>query len=79
MNDGILESILRGLLNDLESRGKIYLSELYIDGFFPSAKKGALDLVKRSAARRLRSLQLPIATVFLPDYSLEVLRRMKPL
>jgi len=79
IENGILENILRGLLEDLESRGKIDLSEVYIDGSFASAKKGALALVKQSAAKGARSWQLRIATVFLSDYSLEVLRRMKSL
>lgn len=79
IEDGILENILRGLLEDLEGRGKIDLSEVYIDGSFASAKKGALELVKQSAAKGARSWQLRIATVFLSDYSLEVLRRMKSL
>ncbi|ACE84721.1 IS5 family transposase, orfA [Cellvibrio japonicus Ueda107] len=79
VENGVLENILRGLLADLESRGKIDLSEVYIDGSFASAKKGALALVKQSAAKGARSWQLRIATVFLSDYSLEVLRRMKSL
>lgn len=79
IENGILENILRGLLEDLEGRGKIDLSEVYIDGSFASAKKGALELVKQSAAKGARSWQLRIATVFLSDYSLEVLRRMKSL
>ena len=48
---GVLELILRCLLADLESRGKIDLTEAFIDGSFASAKKGALELVKRSAEK----------------------------
>ncbi|HEY6528668.1 MAG TPA: transposase, partial [Cellvibrionaceae bacterium] len=77
VENGILESILRGLLSDLESRGKIDLSEVYIDGSFSSAKKGVLELVKRSEEKGPRSWQSRTAMVFLSDYPLEVLRRTK--
>ena len=77
VDNGVLESILGGLLKDLEARGKIDLSEVYIDGSFASAKKGALELVKQSAAKGPRSWQSRTAMVFLSDYSLEVLHRMK--
>lgn len=74
---GVLELILRCLLADLESRGKINLTEAFIDGSFASAKKGALELVKRSAEKGPRSWQLQTAMVFLSPYPLEVLHRTK--
>lgn len=77
VENGVLENILKNLLEDLEARGKIDLSEVYIDGSFASAKKGALELVKQSAAKGPRSWQSRTAMVFLSDYSLEVLRRMR--
>ena len=77
VENGVLEEILRALANDLEERGEIDLSETFIDGSFASAKKGALELVKQSEAKGPRSWQCRTAMVFLSEYPLEVLHRMK--
>ena len=77
VEDGVLEGILRILAQDLELRGKIDLSETFIDGSFASAKKGAAELAKLSAEKGPRSWQLRTAMVFLSQYPLEVLHRMK--
>lgn len=61
----------------LEERGKIDMSECFIDGTFASAKKGALELVRRSAAKGPRSWQSQTALVFLSDSGLEALRLTK--
>ena len=74
---GLLENILRTLLDDLQSRGGIDLSETYIDGSFVSAKKGAVALVKQSAEKGPRSWQSRTAMVFLSRSGLRVLRHMK--
>lgn len=74
---GVLERILRRLIQDLESRGKIDLSEVFIDVSFASAKKGALELAKLSAEKGPRSWQSRTAMVFLSEYPLAVLHRMK--
>ena len=42
VNSGTLKSVLEALAEDLRSRGKLDLSECFIDGTFVVAKKGAL-------------------------------------
>ena len=74
---GRLEAILRLVLQDLIERGKIDLEEGAIDASFSEAKKGALELVKRSAAKGARSWQLQTAMVFLSPCTWPALRRMK--
>ena len=75
--EGLLETILRTLLADLQTRGEVDLSEAYIDGSFVSAKKGAVVLVKQSAVKGPRSWQLRTAMAFLSRSGLRVLRHMK--
>lgn len=75
--DKILETVLKSLVADMESRGGIDLSEAFIDGTFASAKRGAVALVRQSEAKGPRSWQLQTAMVFLSPFGLEVLRRMK--
>ena len=73
----ILKKLLRLLAKDLLIRGKLDTSEGFIDGSFSPAKKGALELVQRSAAKGARSWQLQTAIVFLSPYALPALRHMK--
>ena len=77
VRDGTLRRLLIAIAADLQSRGKIDLSETFIDGTFASAKKGAVALVKLSAAKGPRSWQLRSAMVFLSRSGLEALRHMK--
>ena len=74
---GRLERILRALAEDLLLRGTLDLEESFIDASFSSAKKGAIVLVQRAAAKGPRSWQLRTAMVFLSPCGLRVLRRMK--
>ena len=76
--DGRFEVILQVLAEDLVKRGKLDLSEGAIDASFSGAKKGALQLVKQSAAKGARSWQLQTAMVFLSPCTWPVLRRMRP-
>ena len=69
----VMKKCLEALCKDLIERGKIDLSECYIDGSFASAKKGVLELVRLSAVKGPRSWQLQTAMVFLSPLSLEVL------
>jgi transposase len=75
--DGTLERLLKALVADLQTRGRIDLSEAFVDGSFASAKKGAVALVQQSEAKGPRSWQLRTAMVFLSPSGLEALRRMK--
>jgi len=77
VRDGTLERVLRAVVADLQARGGIDLSETFIDGSFSSAKKGALELVRQSAAKGPRSRQLRSAPVFLSPCGRRVLRRMR--
>lgn len=73
----ILIKMLKQLAEDLCKRGKLDLSETYIDGSFSSAKKGALELVRRSVAKGPRSWQLQTAMVYLSRVGLKALALMK--
>jgi transposase len=75
---GRLSAVLRLLLQDLVDRGKIDLEEGSIDATFSAAKKGALELVRRSAAKGARSWQLQTAMVFLSPCTWPALRPTKP-
>ena len=75
--EGLFFKILKVLAEDLCSRGRIDLSETYIDGTFSGAKKGALELVRQSAAKGPRSWQLRTAMVYLSPSGLKALVRMK--
>jgi len=76
--DGRFEVILQTLAADLVQRGGIDLSEGSIDASFSGAKKGALELVKQSAAKGARSWQLQTAMVFLSPCTWPALHHMKP-
>ncbi len=75
--DGTLEGLLHALAQDLYARGKIDISEAFIDGTFAGAKKWALLSGRRSAGRGPRSWRLQTALVFLSPPGLQVLPRMR--
>ena len=74
---GLMEKILTALAEDLRERGKLDLTEAYIDGTHAGAKKGGLLLGKLDAARRPRSWQWQTALAFLSPLGLEVVKRMR--
>ena len=74
---GVFERILETLAQDLEERGRLDLSECFIDGTFVSAKKGVRASAKPSAAKAAKSWQLQTALAFLSPFTYRVLRRMK--
>ena len=53
--DGTFEKIQKALAEDLARRGKIDVTEAFIDGSFAAAKKGAIVLELPSAAKAQRS------------------------
>jgi transposase len=75
--EGVFDAILLILAEDLRERGKLDLREAFIDGTFAPAKKGAVPLVKQSAARGPRSWQWQTLLVFLSPYTWQARRRMK--
>lgn len=48
---GVMEKIIRALARDLKKRGKIDLTECFIDGTFVVAKKGARKSARPKEAR----------------------------
>jgi transposase len=77
VRDGRLKNILETLAEDLLVRGKLDLSECFIDGTFIVAKKGAAELEKPSGAKARSSWQWQTALVFLSPFTQTLLRRMK--
>ena len=65
---GVWDKILRILAEDLKKRGKIDISECFIDGTFASAKKGGLILEKLDEVKGPRSWQSQMLLVFLSPY-----------
>ena len=74
---GVLRKVLLCLSEDLHRRGKLDMSECFIDGSFSGAKKGALVLARPNAARAARSWPSQTALVFLSPLLSQVLRPMK--
>jgi transposase len=74
---GVLKRILEALAEDLRSRGKLDLSECFIDATFVAAKKGALVSARPSGARVRSSWQWQTALVFLSPRTQRLLARMK--
>ncbi len=65
---GVWDKVLQALALDLRDRGKIDITECFIDGTFASAKKGGLvlDLLRKGKAPR--SWQSQTLLVFLSPY-----------
>src|SRR6266853_5501043 len=61
---GRLDRLLQRLAEDLRDRGKIDLSEAFVDATYAGAKKGALRSVQRAAAKAPRSWRSATAMVF---------------
>jgi hypothetical protein len=68
---------LQKLAEDLRDRGKLDLSESFIDASFSGAKKGALVSALQSAAKAAKSWQSQTAMVFLSPCTWPALRLMK--
>src|SRR5258706_10449177 len=75
---GLLRRLLRRLAEDLRDRGKLDLTEAFIDASFSSAKKGALPSVLLAAVKAARSWRSATAMVFLSPCTWPALRLMKP-
>lgn len=75
--DGTLTRLLHALAEDLRARGKLDLSETFIDASFSSAKKGALLSARLAAEKAVKSWRSQIAMVFLSPAASPALRRMK--
>ena len=75
--DGTLTRALRRLAEDLRDRGKIDLSETFIDAAFSAAKKGALLSARLAGEKAVKSWRSQTAMVFLSPAASPALRRMK--
>ena len=73
----VIDRILHAIAKDLRERGKLDLTEVFIDGSHAGAKKGALMLGELAAAKRPRSWQWQTATAFLSPSGLRVVSDMK--
>jgi transposase len=76
--DGTLTGLLHALAEDLRARGKLDLSETFIDASFSSAKKGALLSARLAEEKAVKSWRSQTAMVFLSPAASPTLRRMKP-
>lgn len=69
--------ILKALAEDLRERGKIDLTEAFIDGTHAGAKRGALSSELLAVAPQQRSWQLLTLAVFQSPLGSRVVRAMK--
>jgi transposase len=76
VDDKTLECVLRRLAEDLRDRGKLDLTEAFVDGSHAGAKRGALSLGSLAAAKRPRSWQWQTALAFLSPWGLRVVSEM---
>jgi transposase len=75
--DGTFEKIQKALAEDLAERGKIDVTEAFIDGSFAAAKKGAIVLELPSAAKAQRSWSSQTAMALLSRLASTAPRRTK--
>lgn len=75
--EGTLTHVLTRLAEDLRDRGKIDLSETFIDASFSSAKKGALLSARLAEEKAVKSWRSSTAMVFLSPSASPALRLMK--
>jgi transposase len=76
VKEGVLVAVLKGLAEDLRTRGKLDLTEAYVDGSHAGAKRGALWLDELAADWRPRSWQWQTAMAFLSPLGLRVVSEM---
>jgi transposase len=74
---GVFRDLLTCLAEDLRLRGKLDMTEGFVDASFTAAKKGALSSVLQSVAKATKSWQSSTAAVFLSPCTWPVLHHMK--
>jgi transposase len=74
---GVLLDALQKLAEDLRDRGKLDLSEAFLDGSFSKAKKGALLSAMIGAVKAAKSWRSQTAMVFLSPCTWPALARMR--
>lgn len=77
VESGVFEQVIESLVQDLQERGKIDMSECFIDGSFSLAKKGACLWAKLNGAKAPRSWQSRMLVVlfYLSELNLPVLMK----
>lgn len=73
---GRLDRLLERLAEDLRDRGKINLTEAFVDATYAGAKKGAPPSVLHAVAKAPRSWRSATAMVFLSPCTWPVLHRI---
>ena len=74
---GVIANVLKALAEDLVGRGKLDLSECFVDATFASAKKGDPVLVRPSEVKARKSWQWRTLEVLLSPYTWQALPRMR--
>ena len=74
---GVFQSIIHCLVRDLEIRGKIDLTETYIDATYVDAQKGGLQAVKSDVVTGPRSWQSQTVALFQSPLAYQVLHNMR--
>jgi transposase len=77
VREKVFRKVLRALAEDLRDRGKLDLTEAFIDGTWAGAKRGALSSGLPVVDQQLRSWQLQTAMVFRSQLGLRVVRDMR--
>ena len=77
LRSGVFVKILAALATDLRDRGKLDLTECFVDATFVGAKKGGFAWAPLSGERVQSSWQLSTAMVFLSPSTWPVLRQLK--
>ena len=77
VDEKIFRKVLRALAEDLRERGKLDLTEAFIDGTWTGAKRGAPSSGKHAVDQQPRSWQLQTAEVFRSPLGLRVVREMR--
>jgi transposase len=75
--NGQLQRMLQKVAEDLRDRGKLDLSEAFIDGSFSKAKKGALLCAMIAVEKAATSWRSQTAMVFLSPCTWPALERMR--
>jgi transposase len=74
--NGRLDKLLQRLTENLRDRGKLDLTEAFVDATFAGAKKGARRLARRAVAKGAKSWRSATAMAFLLPCTWPALRRM---
>lgn len=75
---GRLDRLLQRLAEDLRDRGKLDLTEAFVDATFAGAKKGALPSALPAVVKGAKSWRSATAMVFLSPCTWPALRRRNP-